>query len=135
MTTTAQTSRAASDEDNTPPLGELLLRSARNPRERAAVQALVDEEQLLDRPNVRSALVTKENGTMTCQWTHFAGRLYTLSLTDGERAFLSFVAGMVGGRETSLTWVEELDERRLAIVLRSLARLAGCDTIAVGTRL
>ncbi|MFJ4769943.1 hypothetical protein ACIP88_12595 [Streptomyces uncialis] len=37
-------------------------------------------------------------------------------------------------RLVPLWQVEHLDDRRLAIILRALTRLAGSDAIAVGTR-
>ncbi|MER7402299.1 hypothetical protein ABT373_07305 [Streptomyces sp. NPDC000070] len=42
---------------------------------------------------------------------------------------------MVGIGITTLASVEDLDDRRLPIILRAILRLAGHETIAVGTRL
>ncbi|MFE4703285.1 hypothetical protein ACFRIC_40080 [Streptomyces sp. NPDC056738] len=39
------------------------------------------------------------------------------------------------GLSVSLAAVSGLDERRLAVMLRAIARLAGNDTLAVGTRI
>ncbi|MDX3244823.1 hypothetical protein [Streptomyces sp. ME18-1-4] len=135
MTTTTTSADTAADEPDTPPLGELLVRSAVGLRERIAVQALVEEEELLARDNVRSALVTKHDGVMTCRWEGVAGRLYTLGLNDGERAFLGLVLSIVGMRQSSLSAVQYLDERRFKIVLQAMIRLAGTDWIAIGMRL
>jgi hypothetical protein len=124
------------EEGLAPPLGELLLRTAATARESAAVGALVEEEQLLARDNVRAALVVKTvGGTMGCSWERFGGRLYTLGLDDAERAFAGLVLSLAGPHKTSLTRVLDLDERRLAILLRAMVSLSGCDAIAVGTRL
>ncbi|KUO13068.1 hypothetical protein [Streptomyces dysideae] len=82
MTTTTTSPGTGIAEPDAPPLGELLARSAANLRERAAVQALVEEENLLALDNVRSALVTKADGVMTCRWEATARRLYTLGLDE-----------------------------------------------------
>jgi hypothetical protein len=42
---------------------------------------------------------------------------------------------MVGVGLTTIAAVQDLDERRLPIILRAFLRLAGNDTIAVGTRM
>ncbi|MFI7297002.1 hypothetical protein [Streptomyces sp. NPDC050121] len=135
MTSTAASAGMPSDEPDTPPLSELLVRSAAGLRERVAAQALVEEEELLTRDNVRTALVTKHGGVMTCRWESIAGRLYTLGLDDGERIFLGLVLSIVGVRRSSLADVRYLDEHRLKIVLQALIRLADADWIAIGMRL
>ncbi|MDC0769271.1 hypothetical protein [Streptomyces sp. HD] len=132
--TGATSCSAASNASNTPSLGELLVRSAASLRERTAVQALVEEEKLLSRDNVRAALVTKEDGVMTCRWEGLAGRLYTLGLDEGERAFLGLVLSLAGVHRSHLAAVRHLNERRLQTVLQALVRLAGNDRIAIGTR-
>lgn len=136
MTTSTTTSAMTADgpDASAPALGELLLRSAASLRERTAVQALVEEGELLAQNNVRMALVTKEDGFMTCRWESMARRLYTLGLDEGERVFLGLVLSIVGVQRTYLAAVRDLDERRLKIVLRAMVRLAGNDRIAVGTR-
>ncbi|MFG3265031.1 MULTISPECIES: hypothetical protein [Streptomyces] len=115
------------DALDTPTLGECLVRSAVGLRDRTAVRALVEEEQILARANVRAALVTKQNGVMTCRWEGMAGRLYTLGLSDSERAFLGLVLSIVGMRHSYLSTVECLGEHRLGIVLRAITRLATED--------
>lgn len=135
MTTSRQSSTATTDDDNAPSLGELLVQSAGSDRDRAAVQALIEEEDILARDNVRAALVVKADGVMTCRWEGLSGRVYTLGLDEGERAFLSLVLSLVGVRQTSLACVEGLDDRRLKIVLRAILRLSSNDSIAVGTRI
>ncbi|MFC9285180.1 hypothetical protein [Streptomyces sp. NPDC057052] len=115
----------SADALDMPSLGECLVRSAVGLRDRTAVKALVEEEQILARDNVRAALVTKQNGVMICRWEGMAGRLYTLGLSESERAFLGLVLSIVGLRHSYLSTVECLDERRLQIVLRAVTRLAG----------
>jgi hypothetical protein len=122
-------------EPDAPPLGELLVRSAVGLRERVAVQALVEEEELLALDNVRAALVTKRDGVMTCRWEGMASRLHTLGLEEGDRVFLGLVLSIVGARQSYLAAFENLDERRLKIVLQAILRLSSSDRIAIGTRL
>ena len=133
--TTTTTQAADTDEADLPTLGELLLASAKNNRDRIATQALVDEETLLTRDSVRNALVAKHDGRMTCRWEGLSGRLYTLGLDDVERAFLGLVLSIVGIGHITIAVVEDLDERRLVIVQRAIRGLAGNDRIAIGTRL
>ncbi|PAZ10828.1 hypothetical protein CLM62_38695 [Streptomyces sp. SA15] len=135
MTTPATSSCTPVDEPHAPQLGQLLVGSAAGLRDRTAVRALIEEEKLLVRDNVRAALVTKQDGVMTCRWESMAGRLYSLGLDDGERAFLGLVLSIVGVRQSYLSAVEHLDERRLKIVLQAMMRLNGNDRIAIGARL
>ncbi|WP_037624123.1 hypothetical protein [Streptomyces aureus] len=72
-----------------------LITSAASVGERAAGQALVEEETILACESVQRGL----------------------------------------GLSVSLAAVSGLDERRLAVMLRAIARLAGNDTLAVGTRI
>ncbi|MFD4554382.1 hypothetical protein ACFWP5_08630 [Streptomyces sp. NPDC058469] len=135
MVTSTPSSRTTDDEPDAPPLGELLVRSAVGLRDRTAAQALVEEELLLARDHVRKVLVTRQDGVMTCRWEGMSGRLYTLELDEGERAFLGLVLSIVGVQQSYLAAVEYLDERRLKIVLRAMIRLADNDRIAIGTRM
>ena len=135
MTTIKETEALTAEEEDAPTVGTLLLRSAPSLRDRAAVQALVDEECILARDNVRTALVVKEGGVMRCSWEGFGSRLYTLGLPDDERAFADFVLSIAGPHQTGMARVTELDERRLLIVLRAMVQPSGCDTIAVGKRI
>ncbi|MEU2584506.1 hypothetical protein ABZ612_16420 [Streptomyces avermitilis] len=133
MTTT--TVAPVTEDEEFQQLGERLLRSAKSDRDKAGVQALVEEETLLATARVRAVLVTEAGGKPRCHWESMLGRQYTLGLDDASRSFLALVLSMVGIGQTSLAAVQELDERRLAIILRAIARLAGNDTLAVGTRL
>ena len=135
MTTNTATDTPTTEEELPPTLGDLLLKATTTPREKAAVRALVEEGTVLARDNVRTALAAKTgHGTMGCSWERFGSRLYTLGLTDGERAFADLVLSIAGPHQTGMARVMELDERRLAIILRALVQLSGCDTIAVGQR-
>ncbi|WP_406202477.1 MULTISPECIES: hypothetical protein [unclassified Streptomyces] len=120
---------------DTPALGQLLVESAQSGRGRAAAQALAEEGTLLARDNVRAALVIKDAGRMKANWEGLMGRVYTLGLDEQERAFLGLVLSMVGIGITPLIALENLDERRLLILMRALPLLAGNERIAVGTRM
>ncbi|MET7775362.1 hypothetical protein ABZU94_13935 [Streptomyces mirabilis] len=133
MSTPIETSTA--DEELSPPLGDLLLKAATNPRDQAAVRALVEEGRLLARKRFWTALVVERNGEQACNWEGMAGKVYTLGLDTDERAFLGLVLSIVGVRQSALACVEELDERQLAAVLRAMVRLSPSDSIAVGTRI
>jgi hypothetical protein len=135
MTATTTTQADDTDAADLPTLGELLLASAKNNRDRVATQALVDEETLLTRNSVRTALVAKQDGRMTCRWEGLSGRLYTLGLDDVERAFLGLVLSIVGIGHITIAAAEDLDERRLVIVQRAILGLADNNRIAIGTRL
>jgi hypothetical protein len=114
---------------------ELLTQWATSPRDRAAVAALLEEEQLLARDDVRRVLLDKtDDGGMGCDWAQLAKNLYVLDLTDAERAFLGLVLSIGSPSQVALSRVRDLDERRLAVLLRALVALSGIGTIAVGTR-
>ncbi|MGW3410225.1 hypothetical protein [Streptomyces sp. NPDC000888] len=134
MTITIEPSKSEAAE---PPLGELLLQTAADLRERIAVAALAEEGTILAKPSVRTVLVWEPgDGTARCEWERLTGHLYDLDIEDGERAFLDLLLSVTGvAHQTSLVRVAELDERRLAIILRAMVQLSGCDTIAVGTRI
>ncbi|WP_405925390.1 hypothetical protein [Streptomyces sp. NBC_00035] len=119
------------------PLGELLLQTATDLRERVAVAALAEEGTILAKPSVRTVLVWEPgDGTARCTWERLTGHLYGLDLDDGERAFLDLLLSVAGvAHQTSLVRVMELGERRLAIILRAMVELSGNDRLAVGTRI
>ncbi|WP_338907064.1 hypothetical protein [Streptomyces nigra] len=121
-------------EAGTPTLGELLIASSTPGRDRAAVLALVEEGTILARDSVRHLLVVEGTDGPACRWEGLMGRLYRLGLDEAERAFLGLVLGMVGIGLHTLTAVEELDERRLLILMRAMPVIAGNERIAVGTR-
>ncbi|MFG2780845.1 hypothetical protein ACGFY7_23695 [Streptomyces prunicolor] len=128
------TTTAARDSGG-PTLGQLLVKSANDGRDRIAAQALADEETILDRANVRAALVADEDGTPICRWEGLMGRTYALGLDDHQRAFLGLVLSIVGIGHITLAVVPDLDERRMLIVLRAILRLTDNDRVAIGTRM
>lgn len=123
------------DVDDAPPFEEQLLKAAATPREQVAVRALVEEKQILARPTFRRALVWHTDEGIELSWQNLASYLYGLKLNDAERAFVDLVLSIAWPHQTSLTRVVDLDERRLAIVLRAMITLSGVDTLGVGTRL
>jgi hypothetical protein len=131
MTTT---SAETTDETDLKQLGKKLIRAAKSDRGRAAAQALVEEETILQQRGVLTALGLLDPRPAV-RWEGLAGRVYSLGLDDEQRAFLGLTLSMVGIGQISLASVSDLGEHRLAVMLRAIARLAGNDTIAVGTRL
>ncbi|MFF3420294.1 hypothetical protein ACFYW9_37380 [Streptomyces sp. NPDC002698] len=116
--------------------GQRLIKSVASVGERAAAQALVEEETILARENVQRALGLLDVPSWSeVRWEGLMGRVYGLGLDEEQRAFLGLVLSMVGIGHVPLAAVSDLDERRLAVMLRAVARLAGNDTLAVGTRI
>ncbi|MET9762075.1 hypothetical protein ABZ016_23965 [Streptomyces sp. NPDC006372] len=133
---TAETEDATPEvTDELPRLCKQLVRTAKSSRVRAAVQALAEEQTILSVPAVRHALVVDTSRGAAARFEELSGLQYGLGLDEQQRVFLSLVLSMVGIGITTLASVEDLDDRRLPIVLRAIIRLAGNDTIAVGTRL
>ncbi|MGW0821853.1 hypothetical protein [Streptomyces sp. NPDC002845] len=116
-------------------LGAELVKSAREGRDRIAMQALVDEASILARDNVRSTLVVEQDGRVTALWERLSGRVYTLGLDEHQRAFLGLVLSIVGIGQVTLAAVPDLDERRMLIVQRAILALTGNDRVAIGVRL
>lgn len=135
MTITETETRSDLADEADIPLGTLLVQSARGHRDQVATRALVEEETILQRISVRSALMVTEDGRSTCRWEALAGRTYSLGLDDAERAFLGLVLSVVGIGHVTIAAAQDLDERRLKILLRAIVQLSGNDRIAVGTRL
>jgi len=125
----------AAEETDAPPFEELLLKAAVTPRDQAAVRALVEEEQILASDIVRRDLVQQTDAGVEFTWQHLACNLYGLGLDESGRAFVDLVLSIAWPHQTSLVRVMDLDERRLAILLRAMISLSGVDTLAVGTRL
>ncbi|MFD5636228.1 hypothetical protein ACFWJM_19155 [Streptomyces sp. NPDC127077] len=116
--------------------GQRLIDAATSDRELAAAQALVEEETILARESVLRALGLMDvPSEANVQWEGLAGRVYGLGLDEEQRAFLGLVLSMVGIGYVGLSAVTDLGQRRLAVMLRAVARLAGNDTLAVGTRI
>ncbi|OUD00493.1 hypothetical protein [Streptomyces swartbergensis] len=124
-----------SDDAEFQDLCEQLVRTATSPLDRAAVRALVEERTILKATAVRYALIVDTDHGPTAHFEGLSGRQYTLGLDEGQRSFLGLVLSMVGIGLTTIAAVQDLDERRLPIILRAFLRLAGNDTIAVGTRM
>lgn len=113
--------------------GARLIESATSNRELAAAQALVDEETILSLRSVHGALGLLDlPSEAPVGWEGLMGRVYTLGLDREERVFLGLTLSMVGIGNTPLSAVSDLGERRRAIILRAITRLAGNDTPAVG---
>ncbi|MFD3310044.1 hypothetical protein [Streptomyces sp. NPDC058694] len=130
------TAEPSTDEATEPPLGEQLLALASGLREEVAMWALATEEQILSRDTVRKALVYSNlDGTRGLAWERLDCRFYELGLDEASLSFLDLVLSVAGiAHRTSLVRVMDLDEHRMAIILRAMIRLSGCDTLAVGTR-
>jgi hypothetical protein len=116
-------------------LSRELMRNTLNRRHRAAVQALLEERTILSLPAVQQVLIVDSRKGRAAHFPELSGLQYALGLDAEQRCFLALVMSMVGLGITTLASVEDLDERRLPIILRAILRLAGNDTIAVGTRL
>lgn len=123
------------EDTDAPPYEEALLKAAATPRQKAAVRALVEEEQILARPTFRNALAWNTEDDLEFSWQNLACCLYGLGLDESGRAFVDLVLSIASPHQSSLTLVMDLDERRLAIILRAMISLSGVDTLAVGTRL
>ncbi|MFD9584790.1 hypothetical protein ACFWBM_08925 [Streptomyces sp. NPDC059980] len=116
--------------------GARLIESATTDRELAAAQALVDETTILSHRSVHGALGLLDlPSEATFRWEGLMGRVYTLGLDREERVFLGLTLSMLGIGNTPLSAVSDLSERRLAIILRAIKRLAGNDNLAVGRRI
>jgi hypothetical protein len=136
MTMTETEAAAQAEDADDVDLGDQLLQTARGRRERAAAQALVEEGMILGLPRVRQALVSEgADGRPVCRWDNMMGRLYTLDLGEDDRTFLGLVLSLLPIGLFTLSAVQDLDERRMQILLRALVTLSGNDRIAVGTRL
>ncbi|MFJ6572250.1 hypothetical protein ACIQNU_33075 [Streptomyces sp. NPDC091292] len=136
--TQPQPAVAAPPADSPPLLtGQLAVWVRDQPHcERIAVAALIEEDELLAREDVRRLLVTEhDDGTVSCDWLAFEARYSRApGLTPADKAFLGYVVAVRFPRNMTFWNLESLGDRRLAIVLRAMAKLAGSDRIAVGTR-
>ncbi|MFJ4623054.1 hypothetical protein [Streptomyces sp. NPDC088812] len=136
MTTThPEAAATSSDDQDLVELAAGLVRSSKRPRHRVAAQALADEGTILALPQVRAALVIDRRGRPVAHWEGLMGKLYTLPLDSQQRAFLGLVLSMVSIGSTPLAAAADLDEARLRILTQAILRLAGDDSIAIGTRL
>ncbi|MFJ6570067.1 hypothetical protein ACIQNU_21855 [Streptomyces sp. NPDC091292] len=134
-----ETKSDPTEPPDTPPLLTDRLRvwvRDQPPCERIAVAALVEEDELLAREWVRGLLVTeRDDGAVSCDWLGFEARYPRApGLTSSDKAFLALIVAVRFPRNITFWNLESLGDRRLAIVLRAMAKLAGSDAIAVGTR-
>ncbi|MFH8389113.1 MULTISPECIES: hypothetical protein [unclassified Streptomyces] len=130
------TSAQTADGDLLDEPAKRLLASVKTAGDRAAAQALVEEGTILARRSVLSVLGLLDAPAWSpVRWEGLTGRVYSLGLDEEQRAFLGLTLSMVGIGQVTLAAVTDLGERRLAVMLRAIARLAGNDTLAVGTRI
>ncbi|WP_055525334.1 hypothetical protein [Streptomyces graminilatus] len=125
-------------EDTAPPaLEEVLLKRLTNPRDQAGLRALIEEGTVLARSSVRrSLIVTNDEGKpVGCAWDRVAKERYGLDLDEEQRIFLDVILSVASFHHVNLGWLMEIDDRRLAILLRAMTEMAGNDTIAIGTKL
>jgi hypothetical protein len=135
MTTPKTETETPEVSDELSRLCKQLVRTAKSPRDKAAVQALVEERTILELPAVRQALIVDTSHGAKVSLEALSGRQYGLGLNEQQLSFLGLVLSMFGIGITTLAAVQDLDDRRLPIILRAILRLAGNETIAVGTRL
>ncbi|MEU1478866.1 hypothetical protein [Streptomyces sp. NPDC005760] len=135
MTTTSQPDTGTLHEAGLTELGEEIIRNSRPGGGRAATQALVAEGTIFALPRVRAALLRDTPDGAVCWWEGISGLVYTLGLDQEQRDFLGLVLSLVGIGHITLAAAQDLDERRMSIILRAILQMSGNDTIAVGTRL
>lgn len=138
MTETTPFLEQEDQEDTvTPALEKLLRKQSTQPRDKAALRALIEEKTILARDNVRQSLiVTNDAGApVGCAWDRLARDRFGLDLDEEQRIFLDVILSVAGPHHVNLGWLMEIDDRRLAILLRAMTEMAGNDTIAIGTKL
>ncbi|NUV60667.1 hypothetical protein [Streptomyces sp. CAI-85] len=136
MTTTHLEAPAPSDDDaELTALGDQLVRNSKRPRDRIAAQALADERTILALPAFQRALVVEHEGRPVAQWERLMGQQYALPLDGEQRSFLGLVLSMLSIGATPLAAVTDLSADRLRIITQAILRMAGDDSIAIGTRL
>jgi len=135
MTTTSDLGTGTLKEIGLAELGKQIVRNSKPGADRAAAQALVEEGSIFAQPNVRAALLIDTPKGAACWWEGLSGRVYTLGLDQEQRDFLSLVLSLVGIGIVTIAAAQDLDERRLGIIVRAILQMAGNDTLAVGTRL
>lgn len=121
-----------------PALEGLLLKQSTQPRDKAALRALIEEETVLAEDAVRRILlVTDDRGTAVgCAWDRLTkGRFGLVDLDEEQRIFVDFILSVAGPHHVNLGWLMEIDDRRLAILLRAMTEMAGDNTVAIATRI
>jgi hypothetical protein len=118
-------------------LEKLLSKQSTSVRDRAALRALLEEETVLAGEDVRrSLIVTNDSGTpVGCAWDRLARDRFGLDLDEEQRIVLDVVLSIAGPHHVNLGWLMEINDRRLAVLLRAMTEMAGNNTIAIGTRM
>ncbi|MFM9542342.1 hypothetical protein [Streptomyces turgidiscabies] len=125
------------EDTGIPALEKLLLKPSTQPRDKAALRALIEEGAILTRANVRRTLIaTNDQGTpVGCAWDRVAKDRFGFELDEEQRIFLDVVLSIAGPHHVNLGWLMEIDDRRLAILLRAMTEMAGNNTIAIATKI
>jgi hypothetical protein len=125
------------EDTGIPALEKLLLKPSTQPRDKAALRALIEEGTILARDSIRRILiVTNDRGApVGCAWDRLTKDRHGLELEEEQRIFLDVILSVAGPHHVNLGWLMEIDDRRLAIVLRAMTEMAGNDTIAIATRI
>lgn len=137
MTETAPFLEQEGQVDTVTPALKKLLKQLTSPRDKAGLRALLEEGSILARDNVRRELiVTNDRGApVGCAWDRLARARFGLLLDEEQRVFLDVILSVASPHHVNLGWLMEIDDRRLAILLRAMTEMAGNDTIAIGTKL
>ncbi len=80
--------------------------------------------------------MTNDAGTPTgLAWDRLARARFGLALDEEQRIFLDVILSVAGPHHVNLGWLAEIGDRRLAILLRAMAEMAGDTVIAISTRI
>lgn len=136
MTTTPFLDQEDQEDAVTPAL-EKLLKKLTQPRDKAGLRALLEEETVLALDTVRrNLIVTDDQGVATgLAWDRLSKARFGLDLDEQQKIFLEVILSIASPHHVNLGWLMELDDRRLAILLRAMAEMAGSDVIAIATRI
>lgn len=124
-------------KDTVTPALEKLLKKLTQPRDKAGLRALIEEKTVIAGEAVRRALiVTNDAGTpVGCAWDRLARARFGLVLDEEQRIVLDVILSIASSHHVNLGWLMEIDDRRLAILLRAMAEMAGDNVIAISTRI
>ena len=136
MTTTPFLEQEDQEDAVTPAL-EKLLKKLTQPRDKAGLRALLEEETVLALDNVRrNLIVTNDAGVPTgLAWDRLSKARFGLDLDEQQKIVLDVILSIASPHHVNLGWLMELDDRRLAILLRAMTEMAGSDVIAIATRI
>lgn len=131
------TTTTAAEDTVIPALEQLLLQESTHPRDRATLRALIEERTILANHDVRRLLIVTDNvgAPVGCAWERLTNNRFGLGLDVERRAFLDVVLSLASPHRVNLGWLMEINDRRLAILLRAMTEMVGNDTIAIATRL